>query len=201
MKHRTTLLIIIISVLFCFVGTAVAQTYSGSGRKPPRKLSDRQLQVISEMLPFIPKEVNPLEIIAIALVESRLTPKAVSHTGDYGLMQVNCRIHRKRLKKVFGLENCEKDMMSIENSVNAGVHILLLMRNKYKRCRGQKVYACYNGGPGWMRVKARCLEQCKLAENPEARCKKCGRPARYSNSVKRNLRFLKREHSKKRLPF
>tara|TARA_B100000131_G_scaffold221323_1_gene212829 strand:- start:21485 stop:21964 length:480 start_codon:yes stop_codon:yes gene_type:complete len=157
------------------------------------------MKVIAQMVPHIPEGVDPLEVIAIALVESRLTPTAISHTGDYGLMQVNCRIHRKRLKKVFGLKDCEKDMMSVENSVRAGVHIMQLMRKKYKRCRKQKVYACYNGGPSWEKVKARCLEKCKLAENPEARCKKCGRPARYSRSVKRNLRFLKRERSKNRL--
>jgi soluble lytic murein transglycosylase-like protein len=184
---------------------AYAQNYSGSGRKPPKKLSDRQRLVVKEIVKHIPDGVDPFEILAIGIVESNLTPRAVSHTGDYGVIQVNCRIHRKRLKREFGVVNCEKEMLHIPVNVKAGIRILLLFRNNYKQCRGRNAYACYNGGQGWKVRMNQCIEKnrCGAIEDKEFfdKCvRKCSRPARYQRAVLRAIRFLKREHKRKPLP-
>ena len=168
-----------------------AKRYSGSGRKPPKSLSERHIKQIKELLPLIPSTFNPYEIVGIGMVESSLTPRAISHTGDYGLMQVNCRIHRKRLKTVFGFNDCEKDMLVVRNNMKASLLLIELFRKKYRQCRGSRVYSCYNGGQGWKVVQNRCLEKC----SSEKQCRKCTRPARYADSVKRHIRFLKRKYS------
>ena len=178
------------SIVFLGYSKAQDQKYSGSGRKPPRSLSKRQISQLKKLLPLIPSSYDPYEIIAIGMVESGLTPIAVSHTGDYGLMQVNCRIHRKRLKAVFGFKNCEKDMLIVEKNMKASLHIIDLFR-KYERCRGSKVYACYNGGQGWRFNQDRCLKKC----SEKSRCRKCTGPARYADSVSRHVIFLKRKYT------
>ena len=165
--------------------------YSGSGRKPPRTLSERHVNQIKALLPLIPSTFNPYEIVGIGMVESSLTPGAISHTGDYGLMQVNCRIHRKRLRTTFGFKDCEKDMLVVTNNMKASLLLIKLFREKYRQCRGSRVYACYNGGQGWKFVQNRCLKLCST----EKQCRKCTRPARYADSVKRHIRFLKRKYS------
>jgi len=165
--------------------------YSGSGRNPPKSLSERHISQIKRVLPLIPGEYDAYEIIGIGMVESGLTDRAISHTGDYGLMQVNCRIHRKRLKKVFGFNDCEKDMLVVENNMKASLLLISLFRKNYRQCRGTKVFACYNGGQGWKYVQNKCLDKC----GTDSQCRKCTRPARYSNSVKKHIRFLKRKYS------
>jgi soluble lytic murein transglycosylase-like protein len=92
------------------------------------------------------------ELLAIALIESSLKPRAYSHTRDSGLFQVNCKWWRKSLKYKT-IRECEKDMFNPEVSVKAGSHILNHYRNKYKHCKGELAYRCYNGGPGWPRSK------------------------------------------------
>lgn len=179
--------IFIIATVLSLMGTS-AFAYSGSGRNPPRKLSERQIKVLEKFIPLIPKEENIFEIVALAMVETNLSVKAISHTGDYGILQVNCRVHRKRLKKLFGFNHCKKDMLVMEKNVTASMFILSRFR-KYRRCRGSKVYSCYNGGQGWRVVMKRCLENCT-----GKRCKSCNRPERYSNSVKKHIRFLKRKY-------
>ena len=206
MRHKVYLIAsIIITTMLISCSLAIAQTYSGAGRKPPRQLSERQRLVIKEMVKYIPEGVDPMEIIAIGIVESNLTPRAVSHTGDYGVLQVNCRIHRKRLKREFGVVNCEKEMLWTPVNVKAGVRILLLFRKGYKQCRGKNAYACYNGGQGWKVRRDQCIEKnrCGAIEDKEFfdKCiRKCSRPARYQRAVLRALRFLKREHKRRPLP-
>jgi hypothetical protein len=169
-------------------------SYSGSGRNPPKVLKDRQIVMLKKILAVLPEGEDPIEIIAIAMVESSLTAKAVSHTGDYGILQVNCRIHRKRLKKHFGIKKCETELLDIKKNVLASTHILGLFRSKYKQCRGEKAYACYNGGQGWRSNLKKCLQKCEATMDPGVSCRKCGRPQRYSNSVKKHKRFLKKKY-------
>jgi len=163
--------------------------HSGSGRSPPRKLSERQIGVLEEFVPLIPAEYDPIEIVALAMVETGLTPAAISWTGDYGILQVNCKIHAPKMKKVFGFEDCKKDMLDMKKNVKASLYIFTRMRTLYRGCRRKKVYACYNGGPGWKVVMRRCLESCEGKA-----CRKCNRPARYADSVKKHIRFLNRKY-------
>lgn len=168
----------------------MAQTYSGSGRKPPRQLSERQLSVLREVVTMIPSSENRTELLALMMVESNLTPGAVSRTGDYGIMQVNCRIWRQRLKTELGIENCEEELMNPAVSIRAGVYVLNRFR-RYRRCRGSNVYACYNGGQNW-RGRA---EACQAACQDDTCRRRCWRPARYADSVRRHIRFLNRNYN------
>jgi hypothetical protein len=180
-------LIFIIVTVLSFI-CSYASAYSSSGRNPPRKLSERQVKVLEKFIPLIPKEEDIFEIVAIAMVETNLSPKAVSHTGDYGVLQVNCRVHEKRLRKLFGFKDCKKDMLVMEKNVTASMFILSRFR-RYRWCRGSKVYSCYNGGQGWRVVMKKCLETCE-----GKRCKSCNRPERYGKSVKKHIRFLKKKY-------
>ena len=91
---------------------------------------------------------DPYELLAVALIESSLKPTAYSRTRDAGLFQVNCKWWQKSLK-YDSRKECEQSMFK------AGSYILNYYRNKYKHCRGELAYRCYNGGPGWPRSKNR----------------------------------------------
>lgn len=169
---------------------ANAQTYSGSGRRPPNQLTENQLTMLDHVNRQIPATEDRFEILAIILVESNLNHEAVSRTGDYGLMQVNCRIWRQTLLREFEIHDCEAEMMSVQTSLMAGIYILNRFK-RYRRCRGSRVYACYNGGQNW-RGRA---ENCEAACADDACKRRCWRPMRYSDSVRRHIRFLRRNYA------
>ena len=192
MKKISFSAVVLLTFLACtYTQNVGAQTYSGSGRKPPAILNEKQLSVLQEVVGMIPASENKTNILALIMVESNLTPAAVSRTGDYGLMQVNCRIWRAKLKKDLGIQDCEKEMMDMETSIRAGVYVLNKFR-KYRRCRGSKVYACYNGGQNWQGR----AESCQAACQDDTCRRRCWRPARYADSVRRHIRFLDRKYSK-----
>ena len=91
---------------------------------------------------------DPYELLAIAITESSLNPKAVSWAGAIGLFQVMCKYWAKPLgyktKK-----QCEKALFNPHANVRAGVHVLNTYRKKYKQCQGDKAYRCYYAGQGW----------------------------------------------------
>ena len=191
MKEKLFGIIVLVIMSACsFAQSVSANTYSGSGRKPPRQLSERQLSVMRQVLPMIPSSENRIEILALMMVESNLTLNAVSRTGDYGVMQVNCRIWRDRLRTELGIQNCEQELMDPEPAIRAGVYVLNRFR-RYRRCRGSNVFACYNGGQGW-RSRA---EACQAACPDDACRRRCWRPSRYADSVRRHIRFLNRNYS------
>ena len=163
---------------------------SAEARKLPKQLSARQIDVAKEIITYLkenhPAE-DPLEYIAIAWVESGLTKTAISRTGDYGVLQVNYRINKKKLNKNLGI-NSRKELMELENNIDASVLIMNILRRKYRHCRGNKTYSCYNGGPGWKRVQERCLKDCSDS------CRKCKRAARYGKLTNSMKRYLKRKY-------
>lgn len=164
------------------------QRVSGGGRKVPSKLKDRQVELAKRIIAYLkakhPKE-NPIEIIAIGLVETNLTENLVSHTGDWGVLQVNCRIHRKKLKNILGIRKC-KELHNLKNNIDAAVYIMNRFR-RYKSCKGSNLYACYNGGQGWKLAMRKC-------EKVTGR-KTCSRPYRYKRSVLKHLQLLERKYS------
>ena len=94
---------------------------------------------------------DPHFMIALAWVESRVKTGKVSHTGDYGIFQVNYRFWAKK----WGYTDRHKflvDMSSAAHATIAAATVLKEMR-KYKACKGLNLPACYNGGPGWQRSK------------------------------------------------
>lgn len=90
-------------------------------------------------------------MLTIAFKESSFYANLSSSTGDYGLFQINARWWYKFLgyttKKDFVKYNMDP-RVSAENAVKV---IKDLMR--YKTCKGDDIFACYNGGPGWRKSK------------------------------------------------
>ena len=95
---------------------------------------------------------DPYELLAIAITESSLNPKAYSHTKDSGLFQVNCKWWYKKFKYK-NIKQCETAMLHPGVNITKGIFILNSFRKNYKQCRGTLAYRCYNGGQGWPRSK------------------------------------------------
>jgi hypothetical protein len=94
---------------------------------------------------------DPYFMVSIAWVESRLKTGRVSHTGDYGLFQINYRFWGRK----WGYKSRQKflvDMSSATHATVAAAVVLKEMRN-YQACAGLNLPACYNGGPSWQRSK------------------------------------------------
>ena len=94
---------------------------------------------------------DPYFMISLAWVESRLKTGRVSHTGDYGLFQINYNFWGKK----WGYKSRQKflvDMSSAPNATVAATVVLKEMR-RYKSCIGLNLPACYNGGPSWQKSK------------------------------------------------
>ena len=94
---------------------------------------------------------DPHFYMAIAWVESRVKSGRVSHTGDYGLFQINYNFWGGR----WGYKDRNKflvDMSSANQATIAAAVVLQEMR-RYKQCQGLNLPACYNGGPAWQKSK------------------------------------------------
>lgn len=117
---------------------------------PAVVLTEKQMNTARQIVGYTPKDLDPYDLVAIALVESGLNTRSVSRTGDYGAMQIHCASHKKALKTLYGY-NCETDLTdNIHNSVVAASHVLRA-NAKCRRCTGTEFnrFSCYNGGPGW----------------------------------------------------
>jgi len=95
---------------------------------------------------------DPYELLAIAITESNLNPRAVSSAGAVGLFQVMCKYWYKRRGFKF-IEHCNKELLKPRKNIKAGVIILTTMRKKYKQCAGDLAYRCYFAGHGWRKYK------------------------------------------------
>ncbi|MEK9694878.1 MAG: transglycosylase SLT domain-containing protein [Candidatus Poseidoniales archaeon] len=94
---------------------------------------------------------DPYFMVSLAWVESRVKSGRISHTGDYGLFQINYNFWGKK----WGYKNKQKflvDMSNPRHSVVAAAVVLNEMR-RYNSCRGLNLPACYNGGPNWQKSK------------------------------------------------
>jgi len=94
---------------------------------------------------------DPYFMVALSWVECRVKTGRVSHTGDYGLFQINYRFWGKK----WGYKSSQKflvDMSSPAHSTVAAVTVLNEMR-RYESCKGLNLPACYNGGPNWQKSK------------------------------------------------
>lgn len=93
--------------------------------------SSMPLERLEEIYTEINKYGFPELLIAIAKVESSFDPRAVSHEGAAGLMQVMARIWKDELKKAGIIAN-EDDLFEVSKCVAASVYIL----EKYLRLEG-----------------------------------------------------------------
>jgi len=99
-------------------------------------------------------DVNPYGLLAIAWGESNFKTDAVSHTGDYGILQINCRFWWKDLG-YSSKKDCPAKLFDPEENIRAAIHVIKIHRDRYKRCRYPGVFLCYNGGPNWAKSKNR----------------------------------------------
>ena len=95
---------------------------------------------------------DPYTLMAIAWQETRIKRGRTSHTGDVGIFQINWSFWGKRIWKYKSYQQFVEDMDNIEHGTLAAVMVLREMR-LYKTCIGINLYACYNGGPAWMKSK------------------------------------------------
>jgi len=96
-------------------------------------------------------EKDPYFMVALAWTESRLKASKVSHTGDYGLFQINYRFWAKK----WGYKSRQKFLVDMSSAAHGTVAAAVVLKemSKYRACQGLNLAACYNGGPGWQKSK------------------------------------------------
>jgi len=94
---------------------------------------------------------DPHFYMAIAWVESRVKSGRVSHTGDYGLFQINYNFWGKK----WGYKDRNKFLKDMSNPYHAVIAATIVINEmkRYKACDGLHLAACYNGGPNWKNSK------------------------------------------------
>lgn len=122
-----------------------------SASADPYRLTDpeREKNVIAIIENAHKYNADMFEILAIAITESFLNPAASSHTGDYGLMQINCRVWWEFFN-FKSKKDCAATLTSdVERNIEIAIQILNLYKDKYSHCKRNMAYFCYNGGAGW----------------------------------------------------
>jgi hypothetical protein len=144
-------------------------------------LSDGQLiNAISIMEASTDKTFDIATLLAIAFRESAFKTDLISKQGDVGAFQINARWWWKKLgyasRAVFIKAN-----QDVTTSTRNAIEILKKFK-KFKSCRGDNLFACYNGGPGWRLSKN--VEKIKAYQKRVIR-------ARYL--IKRHMKRWKRD--------
>ena len=86
-------------------------------------------------------------LLAIAFRESSFHNDVISDTGDVGIFQINYRWWGKEL----GYKDF-KDFYQANIKIKRNTrHAIEILRRftKHRSCKGDNVFACYNGGYGW----------------------------------------------------
>ena len=116
------------------------------------KLSDDQLVNVITIMDVAKKQgFDEFTLLAIAFRESSFKTGLISKHGDVGIFQINARWWWKKL----GYKN-RADFTKKNQDVATSAHNAITIIQKFKRfktCRGDRVFACYNGGPGWQLSK------------------------------------------------
>ena len=116
------------------------------------KLSDDQLvNVITIMDVAKIQGFDEFTLLAIAFRESSFKTGSISKQGDVGIFQINARWWWKKLGYKNRADFTKKNQDVATSAKNA---ITIIQKFKrFKTCRGDRVFACYNGGPGWQLSK------------------------------------------------
>ncbi len=116
------------------------------------KLSDDQLvNVITIMDVAKIQGFDEFTLLAIAFRESSFKTGLISKQGDVGIFQINARWWWKKLGYKNRADFTKKNQDVATSAKNA---ITIIQKFKrFKTCRGDRVFACYNGGPGWQLSK------------------------------------------------
>ena len=145
------------------------------------KLSDDQLvNVITIMDVAKIQGFDEFTLLAIAFRESSFKTGLISKQGDVGIFQINARWWWKKLGYKNRADFTKKNQDVATSAKNA---ITIIQKFKrFKTCRGDRVFACYNGGPGWQLSKN--VEKIKAYQKRVLR-------ARYL--IKRHMKRWKQE--------
>jgi hypothetical protein len=145
------------------------------------KLSDDQLVNVITIMDVAKKQkFDEFTLLAIAFRESSFKTGLISKQGDVGIFQINARWWWKKLGYKNRADFTEKNQDVATSATNA---ITIIQKFKrFKTCRGNKVFACYNGGPGWRLSKN--IEKIKAYQKRVIR-------ARYL--IKRHMKRWKQE--------
>ena len=94
---------------------------------------------------------DPYHLIATAWVESRIKANKISHTGDYGIFQINWNFWARK----WGYTDKRKFLQDMSDPTHSTVAAVIVIREmrKYKTCEGLNLAACYSGGPRWQKSK------------------------------------------------
>jgi len=91
------------------------------------------------------------DLLAIAFKESSFHNDIISDTGDVGLFQVNYYWWGKKL----GYKNFKEFYQGNIDPKKNAKHAIDILRifSSSPRCKGNNLFACYNGGRGWKKSK------------------------------------------------
>lgn len=132
---------------------AIGLTLMSSSYTMPTYFSASQAKIARQVIKQAHKlGEDPYILMAIAWQESRIQKGRTSRTGDVGIFQINWSFWGKRIWKYKSYQQFVEDMDNIQHGTLAAVMVLREMR-LYKTCLGINLYACYNGGPAWMKSK------------------------------------------------
>ena len=145
------------------------------------KLSDDQLVNVITIMDVAKKQgFDEFALLAIAFRESSFKTGLISKQGDVGIFQINARWWWKKLGYKNRADFTKKNQDVATSAKNA---ITIIQKFKrFKTCRGDRVFACYNGGPGWQLSKN--VEKIKAYQKRVIR-------ARYL--IKRHMKRWKQE--------
>ncbi len=144
-------------------------------------LSDAQLiNAISIMEASTDKTFDIATLLAIAFRESAFKTDLISKQGDVGAFQINARWWWKKLGYASRAAFIKANQ-DVTTSTRNAIEILKKFK-KFKSCRGDNLFACYNGGPGWRLSKN--VEKIKAYQKRVIR-------ARYL--IKRHMKRWKRD--------
>ena len=144
-------------------------------------LSDAQLiNAISIMEASTDKTFDIATLLAIAFRESAFKTDLISKQGDVGAFQINARWWWKKLGYASRAAFIKANQ-DVTTSTRNAIEILKKFK-KFKICRGDNLFACYNGGPGWRLSKN--VEKIKAYQKRVIR-------ARYL--IKRHMKRWKRD--------
>lgn len=116
------------------------------------KLSDNQLVNVITIMDVAKKQkFDEFTLLAIAFRESSFKTGLISKQGDVGVFQINARWWWKKLGYTNRADFIKKNQDVTTSAKNA--IIILKKFKRFKTCRGDRVFACYNGGPGWQLSK------------------------------------------------
>ena len=144
-------------------------------------LSDVQLiNAIAIMEASQDKTFDIATLLAIAFRESAFKTGLISKQGDIGAFQINARWWWKKLGYTSRAAFIKANQDVATNTRHA-IEILKKFK-KFKSCRGDNLFACYNGGPGWLLSKN--VKKIKAYQKRVIR-------ARYL--IKRHMKLWKRD--------